>query len=74
MKNKSLHNNSYINIFFSEIGEYIFQMLVYLLKPIVQFIYKKYRAYKRKNKQIKTNTLRTVMIFILILLMNVFWI
>ena len=62
MKNKSLHNNSYINIFFSEIGEYIFHMLVYLLKPIVQFIYKKYRAYKRKNKQMKTNTLHTVMI------------
>lgn len=58
MNYKSLHFNSIIN----EIGEYIFNMLVYILRPIVQFVYKKYRSFKRNKNQVKKNTLRNIII------------
>ncbi len=62
MNNKSLHFNSYITIFLNEIGEFIFNMLVFVSKPIVQFIYKKYRSYKRNKNQAKKSTLRNIII------------
>lgn len=58
MNNKSLYFNSFIN----EIGEFVFNMVVFILKPIVQFFYKKYRNYKRNKNQVKKSTLRNIII------------
>ncbi len=62
MNTSSLQSKSFFNSIFNKIGEYIFNILVYILKPIVQFVYKKYRIYKRNKNQKSINTLRTIII------------
>lgn len=47
MNTQTLYSKSYFNTLLKEIGAVLFNILVFILKPCVKFIYKKYRTYKR---------------------------
>lgn len=61
---KTLTLNKYIRNNINSINDYIFQILVTIMKPFVQTIYKRYRLYKsysiRKQNRIKRDYIRKV--------------
>lgn len=63
---KTLTFNEYIKNSINYINNYIFQILVAIMKPFAQIIYKKYRLYKsysvRKQNRIKRDFIRKVCI------------
>lgn len=60
---KKLNNVPMMKIFVNEIKEWLFKLIVFIFKPIVQFLYKRYRNLKRKNR----NTYK-------VLYRNTFWV
>ncbi len=62
MKVTVLNLNMILKESFNNIGEYLFNVLVVVLKPLVHFIYKKYRNYKkysvRKQNRIRRELIR----------------
>lgn len=48
---KTLNITEILKAFVNEAGEWLFNAIVFILKPIVQFLYKKYYAIKRTVKK-----------------------
>ncbi len=64
---KTITFNEYVKSIINDVNDSIFQILVTILKPVVQVIYNKYRQYRsysvRKQKRIKRDFIRKVILW-----------